>query len=223
MAGYIIREYKDTDYEAVRSMFTAGMLEHSPATRRFILKRPQIQMFLLGVLLAFFVIFKSYLLAITALVISIVAGRLYLDFEFQGYVQQCCKEDLLDIQESYMKREGACFWVAESEEEIVGMVAAQPPQIPNGENTLELRRMSVGSKCRGQGIGKALCRTVIGFARERGCTAVILDTSVVQYAAHKLYESVGFQKGNSQIYPSFMGKVSNFGIIRFRYDIPAST
>lgn len=223
MAGYIIREFKDTDYEAARSMFALGMLEHVPATRSFLLKRPPIQMFLLGVFLAFSVMFKSYLLAIMALVISIVAGRLYLDSEFQGYVQQCYKEDLLDIQKSYMKREGACFWVAESEGEIVGMVAAQPPQIPDGENTLELRRMSVGKKCRRQGIGKALCRAVIGFARERGCTAVILDTSVVQYAAHNLYESVGFQKGNSQIYPSLMGKMTNFGIIRFRYDIPAAT
>ncbi|XP_069063398.1 probable N-acetyltransferase camello [Pleurodeles waltl] len=223
MAGYIIRKYKDSDYEAVRSMFADGMLEHAPATRGFLLKRPQIHIFLLGVFLFFFAIVKSYLLAITALFISVVAGRLHLDSEFRGYVQQCYKEDLLDIQKSYMEREGACFWVAESDGEIVGMVAAQPPQIPDGEHTLELRRMSVGKNCRGQGIGKALCRAVIGFAQEHGCTAVILDTSVVQYAAHKLYESVGFQKVNNHMYPSFFGKVTNFGILRFRYDIPSLT
>ncbi|KAJ1211779.1 hypothetical protein NDU88_007133 [Pleurodeles waltl] len=44
-----------------------------------------------------------------------------------------------DIQRSYMQKRGACFWVAESDGEVVGFVAADPA----GEKELELKRLNV--------------------------------------------------------------------------------
>ncbi|XP_069488456.1 probable N-acetyltransferase family 8 member 5 [Ambystoma mexicanum] len=223
MATYSIRKFKDRDHEAVRTMFAEGMLEHIPASHRFLLMCPQVHMFFLAVFLVIFIVFQSYLISAIVIVVVFVVGRLYLDFQFQSYVKQSLSEDLLDIQKSYMQKEGACFWVAVSGSEVVGMVAAQPFQTSDGEAKVELKRMSVGRKCRGQGIGKGLCRAVIGFARERGCKAVVLHTSVVQYDAHKLYERVGFYKLPNPMFFSFLARVINFGILCYTCDLPPSS
>lgn len=79
---------------------------------------------------------------------------------------------------------------------VVGIVAAQGRE---DDNTLELRRMSVDSHYRGKGIAKALGRRVLEFAVLNNYSAVVLGTTAVKLAAHKLYESLGFRHvGESQ-------------------------
>lgn len=72
---------------------------------------------------------------------------------------------------------------------VVGIVAAQGHE---DDNTVELRRMSVDSRYRGKGIAKALGRRVLEFAVRNNYAAVVLGTTAVKLAAHKLYESLGF-------------------------------
>lgn len=73
---------------------------------------------------------------------------------------------------------------------VVGMVAAQGRE---EDNAVELRRMSVDSRFRGKGIAKALGRRVLEFAVHNSYSAVVLGTTAVKPAAHKLYESLGFR------------------------------
>uniref|UniRef100_A0ACB8ETB3 Uncharacterized protein n=1 Tax=Sphaerodactylus townsendi TaxID=933632 RepID=A0ACB8ETB3_9SAUR len=86
--------------------------------------------------------------------------------------------------------DGSCFWVAMLDGNVVGIVAAQGNE---EDNTLELRRMSVDSKYRGKGIAKALGRKVLEFAMINNYSSVVLGTTAVKVAAHKLYESLGFK------------------------------
>lgn len=93
---------------------------------------------------------------------------------------------------------GSCFWVAVLDGRVVGIVAAQGRE---DDNTVELRRMSVDSRYRGKGIAKALGRRVLEFAMRNNYTAVVLGTTAVKLAAHKLYESLGFRRtGQSEDY-----------------------
>ncbi|MEQ2161124.1 N-acetylaspartate synthetase [Goodea atripinnis] len=84
---------------------------------------------------------------------------------------------------------GSCFWVAVLDGCVVGIVAAQGQE---DDNTVELRRMSVDSRYRGKGIAKALGRRVLEYAMRNNYAAVVLGTTAVKLAAHKLYESLGF-------------------------------
>ncbi|MEQ2200813.1 N-acetylaspartate synthetase, partial [Xenoophorus captivus] len=83
----------------------------------------------------------------------------------------------------------SCFWVAVLDGCVVGIVAAQGQE---DDNTVELRRMSVDSRYRGKGIAKALGRRVLEYAMRNNYAAVVLGTTAVKLAAHKLYESLGF-------------------------------
>nr|XP_060625289.1 N-acetylaspartate synthetase isoform X2 [Anolis sagrei ordinatus] len=85
---------------------------------------------------------------------------------------------------------GSCFWVAVLNGNVVGIVAARGNE---DDNTVELRRMSVDSKYRGKGIAKALGRKVLEFAMVNNYSSVVLGTTAVKVAAHKLYESLGFK------------------------------
>lgn len=73
---------------------------------------------------------------------------------------------------------------------VVGIVAARGNE---EDNTVELHRMSVDSRYRGKGIAKALGRKVLEFAMVNNYSSVVLGTTAVKVAAHKLYESLGFK------------------------------
>jgi len=47
---------------------------------------------------------------------------------------------------------------------------------------------------RKQGIGEALIKTVMDFAKTQGATFVRLETAVDNYTAQSLYETIGFKK-----------------------------
>ncbi|NXC25944.1 CMLO5 acetyltransferase, partial [Campylorhamphus procurvoides] len=83
---------------------------------------------------------------------------------------------------------------------------------------LELKRMSVSREQRGRGLARALCREVLSFARARGFSTVVLNTSMVQVAAQRLYEGQGFRRvGTSS--PSLLGTILHFQIFHYRLDL----
>ncbi|MDR6976746.1 ribosomal protein S18 acetylase RimI-like enzyme [Streptomyces sp. 3330] len=57
----------------------------------------------------------------------------------------------------------------------------------------EIRMLAVDGAARGRGAGEALVRACLDRARAaEGCTAVVLSTQRVMYAAHRIYERLGF-------------------------------
>ncbi|OCT96553.1 hypothetical protein XELAEV_18008759mg [Xenopus laevis] len=188
MANVSIRKYSNSDYQVVHSMFGEGVMEHVPACCFYLLKLPQAHL----------------VLSLSLLVVFLLELGINCTFQYHQYVSQSQKDDLLDIEKTYMMRRNSCFWVAESDGKVVGMVAAQPSE--ESEDEIMLRRRSVRREHRMKG----------------GYKSVKLQTCIVQYAAHKLYEGLDFEKTAVLIVP-FFGRFANFSIFTYRYRIKSSS
>ncbi|XP_075037776.1 N-acetyltransferase 8F1-like [Mixophyes fleayi] len=221
MSDYIIRLYKDSDYETVRDLFAQGTLEHTRIAFKHGLSLPHIWLLLLVVFLIPLLTFGSFAFSFISVFIAFVVLWFGTRELYDHYVRHALSDDMLDIQKYYLQRDGYCFWVAESSGEVVGMVVALPSSHAGGENHIELRRMSVTKSHRGRGIAKLLCRAVIDFARHRGCSAVILETTSSHQAAHGLYQSMGFKWQHSTFLKHPFAKLVDFKFLFYKYDIPA--
>ncbi|XP_073198835.1 N-acetylaspartate synthetase isoform X3 [Lepidochelys kempii] len=151
--------------------------------------RYRLFLFLISIVICF-VVTKSLLLT-CCLPIFLMGMRYYFSRKvILSYLECALHTDMSDIENYYMKPPGSCFWVAVLDGNVVGIVAARGNE---EDNTLELRRMSVDSNFRGKGIAKALGRKVLEFAMLNNYSSIVLGTTAVKMAAHKLYESLGFK------------------------------
>ncbi|XP_032082814.1 N-acetylaspartate synthetase [Thamnophis elegans] len=190
-AGLSIRLFHPAEGEAVRRIFYEGILERIPNTAfRGLKDQPLAQLFYAALAVICFVVTKSWL-ATCCLPVFLMGTRYYFSRKvILRYLECALDTDMSDIEQYYMKSPGSCFWVAVLNGNVVGIVAARGNE---EDNTLELRRMSVDSKYRGKGIAKALGRKVLEFAVVNNYSSVVLGTTAVKVAAHKLYESLGFK------------------------------
>ncbi|XP_067470644.1 probable N-acetyltransferase CML1 [Thunnus thynnus] len=214
MANIQIRKYREDDAEAVKEIFTLGMSEHVPSSFMHLLKQPLTQMVLMCMFCALMTSSKSFLLPILAVTLVLAGSRQFVVYMFNRYIETSLKKDLNNITDTYLKQKDSCFWVAESEGQVVGTVACLPTE--NAPECLELKRMSVRRSHRGMGIAKTLCRTVTEFTRDRGYTAVVLYTSVVQTDAQKLYEHMGYEKIREFVVPELVARIMNFTLFEYR-------
>ncbi|XP_062379342.1 probable N-acetyltransferase CML1 isoform X2 [Sardina pilchardus] len=220
MASLQIRRYEDDDEEMVKEIFTMGMSEHVPSSFVHLLKQPLMQMLCVCVFCTLMATSKSVILPILAVTLLLAGGRQLVSYLFNSYIDESMRRDLNKIQETYISSPNSCFWVAESDGRVVATVACLPAE--KHPDCLELKRMSVKRSHRGQGIAKALCRTVAEFARSRGYLGVVLYTSVVQTDAQRLYEHVGYQRVRQFVVPEFFAKITNFSLIEYRLDVQPS-
>ncbi|HMV33594.1 MAG TPA: GNAT family N-acetyltransferase [Gemmatimonadales bacterium] len=95
---------------------------------------------------------------------------------------------LRDPQAAIIAPGGAIFLALDGEA-AVGTVAA----IAAGPARYELAKMAVTPAYQGRGLGEALGRTVIHWARERGAETVFLLTNSRLTGAIRLYERLGFE------------------------------
>ncbi|XP_043842302.1 N-acetyltransferase 8-like [Dromiciops gliroides] len=201
MAPYHIRRYQDHDWEAVRELFSKGMLGNMTSDFWSLLKKPRTFLLLLGVPFALALGSGSLILPLMSFFgILAVQWMTFRCFVIQ-YIDNAMHTDLLDIQKSYLTGRGSNFWVAESEHQVVGIVAAHPAEeLIGGGNYLELGRLSVKKKHRSQGMARTLVQTVLQFARDQGFDGVILETSNANRPAQRLYESFNFRKSHESGY-----------------------
>ncbi|XP_042314508.1 N-acetylaspartate synthetase isoform X3 [Sceloporus undulatus] len=189
--GVSIRPFHPSEQEVVRRIFNEGILERIPNTAfRGLKDQPFAQVLYGAMAVMCFVVTKSLLLT-CCLPIFLMGMRYYFSRKvILNYLKCALNTDMSDIEQYYMKSPGSCFWVAVLNGNVVGIVAARGNE---DDNTVELRRMSVDSKYRGKGIAKALGRKVLEFAMVNNYSSVVLGTTAVKVAAHKLYESLGFK------------------------------
>ncbi|KAM4706573.1 putative N-acetyltransferase 8B [Discoglossus pictus] len=217
MYDYCIRLYEDADYEVARDLFATGTLEHMNAAFFHGFSLPQIWLLMLFVFLIPFLTTGSIVLSVFSVTLALFIVWISTRDIFHSYVQHSLSEDLKDIHKYYLKRDGYCFWVAESGGQVVGTVAAHP----QGQKRVKLKRLSVAKSHRGRGIAKALCRTVIDFVRSRGFELVTLKTSVVQIDAQQLYKRMGFQIIHAMyVKPYYISKLIDLRDITYHYNIP---
>ncbi|XP_075049882.1 N-acetyltransferase 8-like [Mixophyes fleayi] len=219
MSDYYIRLYQDSDYKIVREIFACGIKEHTNVAFRHSLNLPHVWLLLVVASVLPLLTTGSLIISLMAVSIILVIIWSINRHIFTSYVQQSLVEDMLDIRKYYLQREGHCFWVAESAGEIVGTVAAAPLHHLCGKKQMELKRLSVPRRHRGKGIAKALCRTVIDFARKEGFEALNLDTSMCQISSWKLYEKMGFRRTQTCYPDYFFAKFLDFLNIYYQYDI----
>ena len=106
-------------------------------------------------------------------------------------------DDISDVVRWY-----AAFWVAVLDPQVVGMVGVRRDFMPGSapprddwhlrDDIAELRRLRVAPEARRMGIGSALTRAVIDWARAEGCRVLHLHTTSPQAPARALYEHLGF-------------------------------
>lgn len=222
MASYEIRKYQENDRKTVLDLFSSGSLEHIPATFRYTLILPQTLLFIFGVLLSVFLASGSWLLVIVSSLILLVFLWFLAGYTWKKRVNECLSTDLADITKSYLSECGSCFWVAESGGKVVGIVCALlAEKHPLGKKRLRLRHLSVSWERRREGIGKALVRTVLQFAREQGCSEIVLSTSMLQYDALGLYQSMGFQKTGHSFYTRF-SRLRGTPLFHLTYQFPSA-
>jgi ribosomal protein S18 acetylase RimI-like enzyme len=105
-----------------------------------------------------------------------------IDLSFQNI-----DEELADFPGKYREPEGV-FLVAKEGHTVVGCVGLR--RIEPG--ICEMKRLFVVDSCKGRGLGDALVREIIRYARNKGYAKMRLDTLSTMDAAQRLYRRHGF-------------------------------
>jgi putative acetyltransferase len=108
-----------------------------------------------------------------------------------GWEPDGADRDVLAVEEYYLERGGE-FWVIENKGEIIG-TSAYYPYPHRGEKAVEIRKMYLIAKARGQGLGKHLLGELERSILAHGYQEIWIETASVLTAAVKLYEANGYQ------------------------------
>ncbi|MBM3942771.1 MAG: GNAT family N-acetyltransferase [SAR202 cluster bacterium] len=118
-----------------------------------------------------------------------------------AYVQHSLSDDMADIPRHYLSNPGGHFWVAELAGAVAGTVGIQR----RSETEAELRRMSVATGQRRQGIGGQLLDTAEQFCREQGYRQIRLTTVTLLVPAIAMYRKHGYQQVGQEKYGQVCG------------------
>lgn len=108
-----------------------------------------------------------------------------------GWIDPTLNPDLNDIAGTYA---GGVFLVGYWGDTLVATGALLPETTPEGIDALRVVRMSVRADLRGQGIGRRMLDALLDYAREQGCTLVVLETTSTWTDAVRFYRRNGFQR-----------------------------
>ncbi|XP_049640522.1 putative N-acetyltransferase 8B [Suncus etruscus] len=219
MAPYSIRKYQNRDDKWVRELFFKSMGGITFPLNRG-LKSPRILMLLSGGLFILFLVSGSWHLTLLAGLTILITFRFFNKHVWNYFINFTLNTDLSDISKYYFSEQGSCLWVAESEGQVVGMVGALPVNEPAlRREHLQLHHLCVDVGYRGQGIGKALVKTVLQFGQDEDYRAVVLNTTIFQPEALALYQGLGFQKTGGFIF-TINGRVGLISVTQFTYHLP---
>jgi len=95
--------------------------------------------------------------------------------------------------------QGNTLLVARSQGTIVGMLTLVTFPLPSGLRA-RIEDVVVDQDARGQGIGTALTKAAVGLALQQGARSVDLTSRASRAAANRLYQHLGFQLRDSNVY-----------------------
>lgn len=95
--------------------------------------------------------------------------------------------------------------VAKQSEQIIGMVnLLYTVSTALGSRVAILEDLVIAPQHRGLGVGSALLKHAIDFARQKGCKRITLLTDNDNESAHRFYEQHGFIESSMQAYRLFL-------------------
>ncbi len=118
--------------------------------------------------------------------------------EIGVYIPGSVNDDLLDIENNYLKNKGT-FIIGELNNEIVTMGALR--RLDN--SIAEIKRMRTYPEHQGKGYGSRILHELIYHAKQNNYKQIILDTSEKQIAALKLYTKNGFKEYRREVQHGF--------------------
>jgi len=101
--------------------------------------------------------------------------------------------------EQLVRSEAATLLVARTEGTIVGTLTLVMFRVPTGLRA-RIEDVVVDQSARGRGVGAALTREAVRLASMAGARTLDLTSRPSREAANRLYERLGFQRRNSQVY-----------------------
>jgi ribosomal protein S18 acetylase RimI-like enzyme len=91
------------------------------------------------------------------------------------------------------------LFVARGQDAIVGMLTLVTFPLPSGLRA-RIEDVVVDQAARGRGVGTALTMAALGAARRQGARSVDLTSRPSRVAANRLYQQLGFQLRDSNVY-----------------------
>jgi ribosomal protein S18 acetylase RimI-like enzyme len=95
--------------------------------------------------------------------------------------------------------ESTKLFLATDEDQVFGMLSLVLFRIPTGRKAW-VEDVVVDEKARGRGVGKLLTEHAVGVALEHGAHSVDLTSRPSRAAANALYQRVGFQQRETNVY-----------------------
>ena len=119
-----------------------------------------------------------------------VIRRLFEESVYEGQTRiNDTGADIDNFAEAYPEdSEKNAFWVAERNDEIVGMIGVQEVR----DDVAEMRRLRVDGGHRRRGVGTALLETALAFCRDHSYVKIVLDVRVERGPAIELFNAFGF-------------------------------
>ncbi|HTW52743.1 MAG TPA: bifunctional helix-turn-helix transcriptional regulator/GNAT family N-acetyltransferase [Stellaceae bacterium] len=126
-------------------------------------------------------------------------GALYaqeygLNHKMEAYVAEVLAKFLRDFDPA---REHC--WIAEQDGQRIGSVFI----VKESDAVARLRMLIVEPKARGLGVGRALVKECLRFARQAGYSEIVLWTHSILTAARRIYDSVGFVIEETETHDEF--------------------
>jgi ribosomal protein S18 acetylase RimI-like enzyme len=97
------------------------------------------------------------------------------------------------------QHQATTLFVARSQGAVVGMLTLVTFPLPSGVRA-RIEDVVVDQAARGQGVGTALTMAALRLAQEQGARSVDLTSRPSRVAANRLYQQLGFQLRDSNVY-----------------------
>lgn len=101
--------------------------------------------------------------------------------------------------EAILAFKNTLLFIAEDNKEIQGMLTLIFNKIPTGDKVW-IEDVVVDSNARGVGIGQQLVQFAINYVSDKKISAINLTSSPDRISANKLYQKLGFEKRETNVY-----------------------